>query len=55
MCMNSGHKFTSDEINAICPSCGMKLRLEDTKKRYLQMKEYFCLLTTVKGIQTVKY
>ena len=55
VCMDCGHTFIADGKSAICPSCGMKLKLEDTKKRNLQMKEYFCLLTTINGIQTLRF
>lgn len=55
VCMDCGHTFIAEGKSVICPSCGMKLILEDTKKKKIEMKEYFCLLTSIHEIQILRF
>ena len=40
---------------AICPHCGAKLRLENSKKRKFEERWYYTILTTFRGFQVCRH
>lgn len=38
-----------------CPHCGTKLEVRNTRQRVFSQCEYFCILTTCKGFQVIRF
>lgn len=56
-CLDCGHTWRDKEDKADCksPHCGMDLKLENSRKRTAIYKEYFCVLTTYKRYQVIRF
>lgn len=56
-CLDCGHTWRDkeDKKNCKCPHCGMNLNLENSRKRTAVYKEYFCVITTYKQYQVVRF
>ncbi|WP_230327568.1 PcfJ domain-containing protein, partial [Phocaeicola vulgatus] len=56
-CLDCGHTWRDkeDKKNCKCPHCGMNLKLENSRKRTAVYKEYFCVITTYKQYQVIRF
>ena len=56
-CMECGHQFHTHEgqKNCICPHCHKRLKVEQSKRRRKRREGYFCMITTCKGLQVLRY
>lgn len=56
-CMECGHKFHTREglKQCVCPNCRKLLKVENTQKRTRTSNGYFCVATTCKGLQVLRY
>lgn len=60
-CMECGHRWESktpqvDSVHGCtCPKCGEKLQTKDTRLRTYKASNYFCILTTCRQYQVVRY
>ncbi|NDV64694.1 PcfJ domain-containing protein [Bacteroides sp. 224] len=57
-CFECGHSWTNKDMaieECACPSCGMKLKIETTRKRTNSSYEYFCIITECKGYQVIRF
>lgn len=56
-CLDCGHTWRDkeDKKNCKCPHCGMNLKLENSRKRTAIYKEYFCVITTYKQYQVIRF
>lgn len=58
ICMDCGDTFSSKIVkkkSAICPSCGTKLKVANTKKRTHYQEAFTAVATTYKGYQVIRY
>lgn len=60
LCTECGKYFShtekiKDGKHIICPHCGQKLDIQNSKKRTDLEIEYFCFVTTRKGFQVMRY
>ena len=62
VCFECGHEWETDQshffdaiIGNTCPSCGEKLKLSESKGWRRKDFEYFCIFTTFKGYQLIRY
>lgn len=62
VCFECGHKWehgTSHLMDAIigndCPECGAKLKLSQTREQSRKDTEYFCVFTSFKQYQVIRY
>jgi len=59
-CLDCGYTYQdlalheNDEIT-FCPGCGRKLIIEDSKKRKFDAADYFCITTTCKEFQVLRF
>lgn len=55
-CMDCGHSWHSDgkSDKCVCPNCGRKLKLENTRKQRVSGKMYFNVLGITRGYQTLR-
>ncbi len=60
-CSDCGHTWqsTTSLVDTICgctcPHCGTKLEVRNTRQRVFSQCEYFCILTTCKGFQVIRF
>lgn len=56
-CMECGHTWKDKQVagKCVCPHCGAKLKVEETRKSYFSQTEYFGVITTCKGYQVLRY
>ena len=56
-CLECGHTWRDkeDKKECRCRHCGMKLKLENSRKRTAIYKEYFCVITTYKQYQVIRF
>lgn len=60
-CTECGHKWKGDSplidnlTDCVCPNCGTKLQIKNTRDRKFGEKEYFCIITTCKGYQVIRF
>lgn len=50
-CMECGHIWKTNAKKERCPECGRKLEIKDTKERVCNQSVYFCVLSTLRGLQ----
>lgn len=57
ICMECGHTFETKagKKQCVCPHCRKLLKVEDTAKRTLHREGYFCVASTRKGMQVLRY
>lgn len=55
-CLDCGEVFhnTTKQKRCICPHCGTKLRIEDTRKRTFKQCRYALYITTCDGLQVIR-
>lgn len=55
-CMDCGHSWHTDgkSDKCVCPNCGRKLKLENTRKQRVSGKMYFNVLGITRGYQTLR-
>jgi DNA-directed RNA polymerase subunit RPC12/RpoP len=58
-CMDCGHKWTISDAEKkgntlVCPHCGRKLEVRETREHTLRQSTYFTILTTRKGMQVLR-
>lgn len=58
-CMDCGHQWTISDAEKknktlVCPHCGHKLDVKETRDRTLRQSAYFTMLTTRKGLQVLR-
>ena len=49
------HCFKESICGCTCPHCGKQLEMLDTRKRVFREMEYFCIITTCKQYQVLRY
>ncbi len=57
-CLECGHSWQGEKTRAkycLCPSCKMKLQFADTRKRVFKQEDYFCIVTTCKEFQVLRF
>lgn len=56
-CLECTHTWTDKTIekHCICPQCGSKLVIADTRQRVFDQYEYFCIITAWKGFQVLRF
>ena len=60
-CLECGHQWKSEHhlaesiCGCTCPHCGKQLEMLDTRKRVFREMEYFCIITTCKQYQVLRY
>ena len=59
-CLECGNSWREDKQQQrkkyiTCPTCGMKLKVDDSKKRSFCEEQYLCYATTFKGWQVLRY
>ncbi len=60
-CTECGHKWKGDGplidalTDCVCPNCGTKLQVKNTRARVFGGKEYFSIITTCKEYQVVRF
>ena len=56
-CLECGHSHINATArkHCICPECSTKLTIQDTKKRVFSNCQYFCIITTCKGFQVLRF
>ena len=60
-CLECGHQWKSEHhlaesvCGSVCPHCGKQLEMLDTRKRVFREMEYFCIITTCKQYQVLRY
>ena len=56
-CMDCGHRWTdtTTQKRCHCPNCNAKLLITDTRKRVFRDYQYFCIVTTCKGFQVLRF
>lgn len=57
ICMECGHVYETRAglKQSVCPHCHKQLKVEETKKWTLHRDSYFCVATTRKGLQVLRY
>lgn len=55
-CLDCGEVFhnTTKQKHCVCPHCGAKLRIEDTRKLNFKQREYAAYITTSDGLQVIR-
>ena len=58
-CMDCGHQWTISDAEKknktlVCPHCGRRLDVKETRDRVLRQSAYFTMLTTRKGLQVLR-
>lgn len=61
-CLDCGHQWIEDASplltsidGCVCPACGRKLKVRQTRKQKFSDAAYFCIITTYKGFQILRY
>lgn len=60
-CLECGHSWQGQGelidtlLECVCPACSAKLKVETTRKRIFKQTEYFCVITTYKGFQVLRF
>lgn len=57
-CMECAHTWTDMEATegvCTCPHCGAQLTIQETRRRVFSEIEYFCIVTTCKGYQVLRF
>jgi len=61
-CLECGYAWNSKNTLVIericgctCPNCRMELKIKETRKRVFNDSQYFCIITTCKGFQVLRY
>ena len=57
-CLECGHQWTDTRHKGkttICPHCGTKLTIHKERQRVFKDIAYYCVLTTFKGYQVIRY
>ena len=56
-CLECSRKWADSKAKkyCICPECNTKLVIKDTLKKVFKDNQYFCILTTCKGFQVLRY
>ena len=57
-CLECGHQWTDTRHKGkttICPHCGTKLTIHTERQRVFKDIAYYCVLTTFKGYQVIRY
>ena len=61
ICTECGHSWKSEHdladtvCGCTCPDCGMELEALRTRKRVFNENEYFCIITTCKQYQVIRF
>lgn len=58
VCMDCGERFSPDLVKrkkAVCPHCGSKLSIEQSRKTTLEQREYVAYAQVLHGFQVVRY
>ena len=61
ICTECGHSWRSEHdladtvCGCTCPHCGMKLEALRTRKSVFSENEYFCIITTCKQYQVIRF
>ena len=54
-CMKCGHEWLENRNGTrLCPECGTRIEIKDTKERVIRDKSYFNVITTMEGYQVVR-
>ena len=55
-CLDCGEVFhnTTKHKQCVCPHCGTKLLIEDTRKLNFKQREYAAYITTSDGLQVIR-
>lgn len=54
-CMKCGHEWLENRNGTcLCPECGTRIEIKDTKERVIRDKSYFNVITTIDGYQVVR-
>jgi hypothetical protein len=57
-CLECGHKWTDKSYTAnivVCPCCKTTLEVKRTRQQVFKQSEYFCIVTTFKGYQVLRF
>lgn len=61
ICFDCGHKWENEKStllaltdSCVCPNCGNKLNVQDSKARELRIKNYYSVITTCQEFQVVR-
>lgn len=61
ICFDCGHKWENEKStllaltdNCVCPNCGKKLNVNDSKSKQLNVKNYYSIITTCQEFQVVR-
>lgn len=58
-CMDCGHswddKTVANESQTVCPHCGTKITVKDTRKQSTFQEEHFCIATVSHGYQVLRF
>jgi len=56
-CMECGHAFVTEGgmEETVCPHCGKRLTIKETKRQRLSQVGYFSIITAVDGMQVLRY
>ena len=52
---NSKHILIESICGSTCPNCQTELKIKDTRKKVFKDYQYFCIITTYKGFQVLRY
>lgn len=54
-CMKCSHEWLENRNGTcLCPECGTRIEIKDTKERVIRDKSYFNVITTMEGYQVVR-
>ncbi len=54
-CMKCGHEWLETRNGMrLCPECGTRIEIKDTKERVIRDKSYFNVITTMEGYQVIR-
>ena len=54
-CMKCGHEWLENRNGTcLCPECGTRIEIKDTKERVIRDKSYFNVITTIEDYQVVR-
>jgi DNA-directed RNA polymerase subunit RPC12/RpoP len=56
-CLECGHSWTDTTVEkqCVCPRCGAKLTITDTRKQVFNQCEYFCIVTVCGDFQVLRF
>jgi len=60
-CLECGTAWRSEQslvdtlCGCVCPCCRTELKVKDTRKKVFKDYQYFCIITTCKGFQVIRY